>query len=59
MATHWKRHGNSLQCSYLENSTDSRAWGATVHGVAKESDTTEKLDSSNNKLLFLELLWEG
>ena len=29
--------GNSypLQCSGLENSMDSRAWQATVHGVAK------------------------
>ena len=28
-------HGNLLQCSYLENSMDRGAWGATVHGVAK------------------------
>ena len=33
--------------------------GATVHGVAKESDTTEQLNSSNNKLLFPQLLWGG
>ena len=59
MATHWKRHGNSLQYSCLENSMDSRLWGATVHGVAKESDTTEQLNSSNNKLLFPQLLWGG
>ena len=59
MATHWKRQGNSLQYSCLENSVDSRAWGTTVHGVAKESDTTEQLSSSNNKLLFPQLLWGG
>ena len=28
-----------LQCC-LENSTDRGAWRATLHGVAKESDTT-------------------
>ena len=26
--------------SYLENSMDRGAWGATVHGFAKESDIT-------------------
>ena len=25
----------------LENSMDRRAWRATIHGVAKESDTTQ------------------
>ena len=33
--------GNSLQYSCLENPMDRRAWRATVHGVHKESDTTE------------------
>ena len=28
-------NGNPLQDSYLENSKDSGAWWATVHGVAK------------------------
>ena len=28
-------HGNPLQYSCLENSMDSGAWWATVHGVAK------------------------
>ena len=34
--------GNSylLQYSCLENSMDRGAWWATVHGVAKELDTT-------------------
>ena len=35
------RHGNPLQHSCLENPTDRGAWKATVHGVAKESDTTK------------------
>ena len=29
------RHGNPLQYSCLENPMDRGAWGATVHGVAK------------------------
>ena len=33
-------NGNPLQCSCLENPMDRGAWRATVHGVAKESDTT-------------------
>ena len=35
---------NRLQYSYLENSIDRGAWGATVHGAA-ESDMTEQLSS--------------
>ena len=33
-------NGNTFQYSCLGNSTDRRAWRATVHGVAKESDMT-------------------
>ena len=36
-------HGNPLQYSDLENTRDRGAWRATVHGIAKESDTTEQL----------------
>ena len=31
----WRRHGNTLQYSCLENPLDRRAWQATVHRVAK------------------------
>ena len=34
-------HGNPLQYFRLENSMNRGAWQAMVHGVAKESDTTE------------------
>ena len=34
-------NGIPLQYSYWENSMDRGAWRAIVHGVAKESDTTE------------------
>jgi len=33
-------NGNPLQCSCLKNPIDRGAWWATVHEVAKESDTT-------------------
>ena len=33
-------HGNPLKYSCLENPMDRGAWGATVHGVTKESDMT-------------------
>ena len=33
-------HGNSVQCSCLENPVDRGAWRATAHGVA-ESGMTE------------------
>ena len=35
-----------LQYSCLENPVDGGAWRARVHGVAKESDTTERLNSN-------------
>ena len=38
-----REHGNPLQYSCLENPMDKGAWWATVHGVTKESNTTERL----------------
>ena len=35
-------NGNLLQHSCLENSMDRGDWRATVHGVAKELDMTER-----------------
>ena len=40
-------NGNPLQYSFLENPMDRGAWWSTVHGVAKESDTTEQLNSNS------------
>ena len=39
-------NGNLHQYSCLENSRDRGAWQATVHGVTKESDMTERLTLS-------------
>ena len=36
------RNGNLLQYSCLGNLTDREAWWVIVHGVTKESDTTEQ-----------------
>ena len=40
--SHGEGNGNPLQYSCLENPMDRRAWQATVHEVAKESDTIKK-----------------
>ena len=44
-------NSNPLQYSWLENSMDSGAWWATVHGVT-ESDMTELLTPECNILCF-------
>ena len=45
-------NGNPLQYSCLENPMDRGTWRATVHGVAKESDTTEDAHMAKYKILF-------
>ena len=40
-----ERNGNPLQYSCLGNPTDREAWRATVHRVAKDSDTTYRLNN--------------
>ena len=53
-------NGNPLQYSCLENPMDRAAWRATVHGVARESDTTVPLNTHSvnqegNSLLMQEV----
>ena len=36
-------HGNSLQCSHLENPMDRGAWRATVHEVIKSQTQVKRL----------------
>ena len=43
-----KQMATPLQYSCLENSRDRGAWWATVHGIAKEFDTTEQLNNREN-----------
>ena len=43
-------NGKLLQYSFLKNPIDRGAWPATVHGVFRESDTTESIsmNADNN-----------
>ena len=53
--------GNPLQYSCLGNPMDRGAWWAPVHGVAKESNTTERLSlwlHNPGYKLPLPLWWE-
>ena len=46
------RNGNTFQHSCLENSMDRGAWQATVHGVTKELDATQRLNNNNKENHF-------
>ena len=41
-----ERNGNPLQYSCLGNPMEREAWRATVHGVTKESDITDRLNKT-------------
>ena len=43
-----EEHSNPLQYPCLGNPMDRGAWQATVHGITKESDTTERLNKQKN-----------
>ena len=45
-----EENGNALQYSCLGNPINRGAWQATVHRVAKESDTTRLLNNNNNNM---------
>ena len=49
-----ERNGDPFQYSCLESPRDRGDWGATVYGVAKESDMTERLTPSISFLLLLQ-----
>ena len=46
-------NGNPLQYSCLENPMERGAWWAIVHGVTKESNMTEWLNSSNSSSVIV------
>ena len=46
-------NGNPLQYSCLGNPMGRSAWWATLHGVTKESDVTERLTIGTNLLIEL------
>ena len=46
----WRRNGNPLQYSCLENSTDRRPWWAIAHGAAKNRIRLKRL--STRSFLF-------
>ena len=55
-------NGNPLRYSCLENPVDRRAWWATACGVAKESDTTERINTyikALHLLFFLKNIPKG
>ena len=45
---HWRRNGNPLQCSCLENSRGRGAWWAAVYGVAQSRTRLKQLNSSSS-----------
>ena len=49
---HWKRNGNPLQCSCLENPRDGGAWWTAVYGVAQSRTWLKRCSSSSSSMLF-------
>ena len=45
---HWRRNGNPLQCSCLENPRDGGAWWTAVSGVAQSWTRLKSLSSSSS-----------
>ena len=45
---HWRRNGNLLQCSCLENPRDGGAWWAAVYGVTESQTRLKQLSSSSS-----------
>ena len=45
---HWRRNGNPLQYSCLENPRDGGAWWAALYGVAQSRTRLRRLSSSSS-----------
>ena len=50
-------NGNPLQCSCLENPSDSRAWWSAIYGVAQSCTQLERLSSSSSSIYGYETIW--
>ena len=50
-------HGNPLQYSYLENTTDRGAWRAAVHSIA-QSEVTEATQQQQHIQAGGDIAWE-
>ena len=50
---HWRRNGNPLQCSCLQNLRDGGAWWAAVYGVAQSWTQLKWLSSSSRGQTYL------
>ena len=46
---HWRRNGNTLQCSCLENPWGGGAWWAAVYGVSQSRTRLKRLSSRSLK----------
>ena len=53
---HWRRNGNPLQCSCLENPRDGGGWWAAIYGVAQSQTWLKQLSSSSSLKVFLDLI---
>ena len=51
----WRRNGNPLQCSCLENPRDGGTWWAAVYGVAQSQTRLKWLSSSMARLRAITL----
>ena len=54
---HWRRNGNPLQCSCLENPRDRGAWWAAVYGVAQSRTWLKRLSNSSRSTHSRILSW--
>ena len=52
-----KGNGNPLQCPCLENPMVGGAWWATLHGIMRELDMPERLNSNKPALMDCGSLW--
>ena len=49
----WRRSGNPLQYSCLENPRDRGAWWAAIYGVAQSQTRLKRLSGSSSDYVFL------